>query len=169
MSQEKIIPSHFSQDIQEFLSLLDQYQVRYLVVGGEAVIFYGHARLTGDIDFFYDLGKENAGRLFEALKAFWKGSIPGISNSEELEEEGLIVQFGCPPYRIDLISRIDGVPFEKAWNSREISTLKFKNQQIPIYYIGLDALILNKEGVGRPRDLEDLKYLRMCVNRKPKK
>jgi hypothetical protein len=43
-------PYYFSPDILEFLRLLSIYKVRYLIVGGEAVIYYGHARLTGDID-----------------------------------------------------------------------------------------------------------------------
>jgi hypothetical protein len=43
---------YFSHDISEFLFLLFNNKVRYLIVGGEAVIYYGHARLTGDIGFF---------------------------------------------------------------------------------------------------------------------
>ena len=46
--------AHFSTDICEFIGLLHQHDVRYVIVGGEAVIFHGHARLTGDIDFFYE-------------------------------------------------------------------------------------------------------------------
>jgi len=44
--------------------------VRCVVVGGEAVIYYGHARLIGDIDFFYDSSPKNAAALFAALKVF---------------------------------------------------------------------------------------------------
>ena len=58
----------FSKDIVEFLFLLNKYKVDYLIVGGEAVIYYGHARLTGDIDIFYGRGKENCNRLFQSLK-----------------------------------------------------------------------------------------------------
>ena len=54
MSEEKQISSQgFSPDILEFLQLLERHGVRYLIVGGEAVIFYGYPRFTGDIDFFY--------------------------------------------------------------------------------------------------------------------
>jgi hypothetical protein len=51
MSPERIDRAYFSSDIREFIVLLHQHGVRYVVVGGEAVIHYGHARLTGDIDF----------------------------------------------------------------------------------------------------------------------
>ena len=50
---------YFSKDILDFLNLLYKHQVKYLIVGGEAVIFYGHARLTGDIDIYYDRSTEN--------------------------------------------------------------------------------------------------------------
>lgn len=46
--------AHFSKDIQDFIRLLNQHHVRYLIVGGEAVIYYGYARLTGDVDFFFE-------------------------------------------------------------------------------------------------------------------
>ncbi len=52
--EEKIASDHFSADVAEFIFLLNKYEVKYLLVGGEAVIFYGHARLTGDVDFFYE-------------------------------------------------------------------------------------------------------------------
>jgi len=41
---------HFSDDILEFLSILHENDVKYIIIGGEAVIYYGFARLTGDID-----------------------------------------------------------------------------------------------------------------------
>ena len=90
---------------------------------GEAVIFYGHVRLTGDVDFFYARDSENLGRLFSALREFWAGDVPGLQGPEELSPEGTIVQFGQPPNRLDLISSIEGVDFEEAWEGRLEATL----------------------------------------------
>ncbi len=47
--------SGFSKDIVEFLKILFEFKVKYLIVGGGALIYYGYARLTGDIDIFYGL------------------------------------------------------------------------------------------------------------------
>ena len=47
-----------------------------MIVGGEAVIFYGHARYTGDVDFFYSDEDKNAKVLFDALSVFREGNIP---------------------------------------------------------------------------------------------
>ena len=47
----------FSQDTRDLIRLLAVHKVRYLIVGGMAVIYHGHARLTGDVDFFYESTK----------------------------------------------------------------------------------------------------------------
>jgi len=69
--------SHFSPDIQEFLRLLSTHGVRYVIVEGEAVIYYGYARLTGDVDFFYEATPENVARFYDVLNDFWGGRYRG--------------------------------------------------------------------------------------------
>lgn len=131
-----------------------------MIVGGEAVIFYGYPRLTGDVDFFFNAALENTHRLFDALTEFWSGNIPGLTRREELGENGLILQFGRPPNRIDLINRIDGIEFQEAWPGREIAEMQSKGQTISVVYIGLQGLIRNKSASARPKDLDDLDYLK---------
>ena len=152
--------SHFSEDIQEVLTLLAKHQVKYLIVGGEAVIYYGHARLTGDIDLFYEASPDNVANLYQTLDEFWKGDIPEVESSEELLEPGIILQFGAPPNRLDLLNTIDGVSFQEAWSNKTTVYIRTQDNEVPVYFIGLDDLIRNKETLGRYKDLEDLKYLR---------
>lgn len=160
MSQDRIDAAHFSPDIQEFIRLLHTHRVRYVITGGEAVIYYGQARLTGDVNIFFDRQTENAQRLFRALNELWDGDIPGVSEATELTAAGLILQFGRPPNRIDLLNRIEGVSFEKAWSGRREVVLASETDTVPMYYIGLEQLITNKESAGRPKDRNDLTYLR---------
>lgn len=150
---------YFSSDIQEFLFVLSKYQVRYVIVGGEAVIYYGHARLTGDVELFFESNPENVKRLFSALKEFWEDDIPGLDDMDELLEMGVILQFGIPPNRIDLINKIEEVSFDDAWKGKVSEEMTVKDQTVPVYYLGLQQLIKNKEALKRPKDLEDLKYL----------
>jgi len=152
-------PAPFSTDIREFLMELSRHQVQYLIVGGEAVIYYGHARLTGDIDIYYENSPDNSRRLYDALADFWKGIVPGIDSSKDLQNDNLIIQFGIPPHRIDLLSTISAVDFPTAWKNRVTERIKLKQNEFPVFYIGLSQLIKNKKAVKRPKDIEDLEFL----------
>jgi predicted nucleotidyltransferase len=157
--------TYFSRDIQDLLSLLFKHKVRYLIVGAEAVIYYGFARLTGDVDIFFEPSPKNCRTMFSALREFWAGPVPGIGSPAELATKGTIIQFGYPPNRIDLINTISGVDFPEAWKGRSSRTLLVRKRSVAVHYIGLSALIKNKEACGRPKDLEDLKYLREAVKK----
>ena len=159
MSPEVIDASAFSPDVQDFLRVLHAHEVRFTLVGGEAVIFYGHIRVTGDIDVYYDREHDNASRLFNALEEFWQDDIPNLEGPFELEQQGVILQFGVPPNRIDLLNEIDGVDFASAWQRRTRVMLEDDSGGIPFSYIGLEDLIRNKRAAGRPKDLDDLPFL----------
>lgn len=149
----------FSKDIAIFLFLLEKYKVKYLIVGGRAVIYYNFARLTGDIDFFYEISRKNIKKLYSALKEFWGGEVLGLKDESELGIEGQIIQYGVPPNRIDLIGSISGVDFKSCWRNKKEEEIAIKGKKVKIYYIGLEDLIKNKEKMSRNKDKEDLKYL----------
>lgn len=157
--ENSVEPSHFSPDTLEFIRLLSIHSVQYVVVGGEAVIYHGYPRFTGDVDFFYSDRPENIQRLFAALLEFWSGDIPGIQASEELAEPGVIIQFGRPPNRIDLLNRIDAVSFQEAWTSKIELRIAGAEPAIPLFMMDLENLLRNKRASARPKDLEDLKVL----------
>ena len=152
--------SHFSKDTQDFLRLLNKHHVKYLIVGEEAVIYYGYARLTGDVDFFFEQTEENAMNMYETLKEFWQGDVPEIDGFEALMAPGVIFQFGVPPNRIDILTHIDNVTFEEAWPMRVTTNLEIRGERVSIYFIGLNDLIANKLSINRHKDQEDLKVLR---------
>jgi hypothetical protein len=158
-------PSHFPQDTQDLLLLLRKHEVRCLIVGAEAVIYHGFARLTGDIDIYFEPSGENCGKLFLALREFWAGDVPGLNSASDLAAKGTIIQFGYPPNRIDLINTISGLDFPEAWESRASQDILIRGEVVTVHYIGLAALIKNKEACGRPKDLEDLKYLREAAKK----
>jgi len=149
----------------DLLRILHHRAVRYMIVGGEAVIHYGYARLTGDIDLFYESSSENAERLFEALREFWGGPVPEVDKGKELREPGVILQFGVPPNRIDLLNRIDGVEFGECWNGRITVPFSGEETDFQVHYIGIDQLIKNKESSGREKDMDDMRFLREIVKR----
>ncbi len=151
--------AHFSDDALDLIRLLHQTGTRYLIVGGEAVIYHGHIRLTGDIDFFYDRSAAGAEGLYDVLRTFWGGTIPGIASPAELRADDLVLQFGRPPNRIDLLSSVTGLDFDVAWQSRLVVALEGEEGAAVVNYVGLEQLITNKRATGRPQDLEDVRVL----------
>lgn len=150
----------FSRDVQEFLRCLAAREVRYVVIGGTAVIYHGYARLTGDVDFLYDCAPPNTERLWAALGDFWGGSVPAVQGPAELANPKLVVQFGVPPNRIDLIASLEAVPFESAWQARVHESITVAGSTVPVWILGLADLREAKKHAGRPKDLDDLDHLR---------
>jgi hypothetical protein len=150
---------HLSPDIQLLVRLFAEHRVRYLLVGGEAVIHHGYARLTGDVDFFYDRTHANARRLFAALRVFWDGDVPSVASPEELAEADIVVQFGRPPNRVDLLSSLGTVEFASAWRRRVRETIRIGRLRVALPIIGLADLLQSKRDAARHKDLDDIAHL----------
>ena len=58
------------------------------------------------------------------------------------------------------MNRIDDVTFAEAWKSHAVETIRKATKEVPLFYLGLADLIRNKAACARPKDLEDLKFLR---------
>jgi len=149
MSDLKVL----NPDFREFVALLNQHDVRYLITGGYAVGVYGHPRYTGDIDIWVDATQENGENLVIVFNNFGLSSF-GLTSSNFTKPEQ-VIQIGYPPHRIDILTSIDGVIFSKAYPSRNVIEI----DGLPINFISLDDLVKNKKATGRGIDLDDLKNL----------
>ena len=143
-----------SPDFKELLSLLEKYKVRYLVVGGYAIMKYTEPRFTKDLDLWISTDKENSKAVYTALKEFGaplKGLVPA-----DFTQEGYFYQMGNPPFRLDVMMSIPGVTFETAWANRE----KVQVEGLDIPFISKADLIKSKQASGRPQDLIHAKELK---------
>lgn len=143
-----------SPDFRELLSLLEKHKVRYLVVGGYAVMKYTEPRFTKDLDLWISTDEENSKAVYAALKEFG-APLKGLAPTD-FTQEGYFYQMGNPPFRLDVMMSIPGVTFENAWANRE----KVQLEGLVIPFISKADLIKAKEAGGRPQDLIDAKELR---------
>jgi hypothetical protein len=120
-----------NQDFKEFIQLLNEYEVRYLVIGGYAVALHGHPRYTKDLDIWVDMELNNAKRLIDALAAFGFASV-GLTQEDFIVPDR-VIQLGYPPNRIDLVTTPDGVNFESCYQSR----IEVEIQEIQVNFIDL--------------------------------
>lgn len=107
---------HLDPDFREFVESFIVHDVRFLVVGGYAVAAHGLPRATGDLDAWVWIDPLNAQRIVRALVDFGFGSLD--LTEDDFNREDSVVQLGYPPYRIDIITSIDGVDFDDAWERR---------------------------------------------------
>ena len=142
-----------SPDFKDLLSEFNARGVEYLIVGAYALAAHGHVRATGDLDVWIRADKANAARVLEALQAY--GAPTDAITEDDLSRPGTVFQIGVPPFRIDVLTAIDGVDFAEAWASR-FST-DYAGQKTPV--LSVRHLIKNKRAVGRPQDLADLDWL----------
>lgn len=90
-----------------FLSLLIDHRVRFVLVGGHAVAAHARPRHTEDLDVFVEPTLTNARRIRAALKDFGFGRV--LPSAKELSTPNKVFMLGRRPYRIDVITAIDGV------------------------------------------------------------
>ena len=136
------------QDFKDFIRLLDDHEVLYLVVGGAAVNALGFVRSTEDIDFWLQRTPANADRTLGALSEFGFDEF----TRDDLLDPKAVLMLGRPPHRIDLLTWISAREFDDCYPRRRYGQLG--GVRIPL--IGLDDLLINKRASGRPKDLADI-------------
>ena len=142
-----------NSDFKDLLRILHECDVRYLVVGGYAVIHHSQPRYTKDLDIWLEPSPENAHKLMRAFFAF---GIPLLGVTEaDFATPGTQFYLGVPPCAIDFLTTIPGLDFDSAWPNRVIS----EQQDFPICYLGKSDLIRAKQTAGRLQDLADIEEL----------
>lgn len=141
------------KDYEEFIELLNEHNVQYLIVGAYAVSYYARPRNTGDIDFFVDNSSENISNLLKVLKDFGFGTLD-LSPSD-FEGDDNILQLGYEPVRIDVMTGISGISFQQAYKNKEQGKLGDQ----AVYFISLNDLITNKRASNRTQDKADAELL----------
>lgn len=140
-------------DFKEFLKLLRDHGVEYLLIGGYAVGYHGYPRATQDLDIWISTTPENAGKMVDVLRAFGFHT-PDIKADLFLKENN-IIRMGVPPMRIEILTDISGVDFDSCYAARIVDVLDGE----PVNLISLDRLKINKKVSGRHKDLDDLEHL----------
>ncbi len=141
------------QDFKDFLKLLEDEAVEYLLIGGYSVGYYGYPRATADMDVWIAVNPDNARKIIQTLHRF------GMNTPELTEqlflEKGNIIRFGVPPMRLEIQTEISGVEFDECFDRR----VRVRLDELDVNLISLPDLKVNKQASGRYKDLEDLEHL----------
>ncbi len=155
-------------DIEAVIRALDEAQVRYIVVGGLAVVLHGYSRATYDLDLVIQLKPSNILTTFKALKPL--GYRPLVPVTPEqfadsdvrqawIEEKGMkVLNLWSDAHRETNIDLFVMEPFDfnaeygRAYVQEFIPGSKLR-------VASLDTLIAMKRAAGRAKDLADIEEL----------
>ncbi len=142
-----------NSDFTDLLRLFNDNGVKYMVIGGYAVIQYAEPRYTKDLDLWIGIDAANAAAIYKALRVF--GAPLTNLTEDDFAQEGYFYQMGVPPVRVDVLMGIPGMDFEGAWKRRV--EVDFNGLVVP--FISRADLIAAKRASGRPQDLIDADLL----------
>jgi len=155
-------------DPTDIFAALNAARVKYLVVGGIAVVLHGVNRFTWDVDLAVELTATNLGRLATALQRV--GFVPrlpvpveGLANPgtrrQWLDKKGMkvysFIERRSPPRVVDVMVK-PFASFPQTYRRRV--TVRVRGVSIPLAPV--DVLVRMKQEAGRPEDLLDVKALK---------
>lgn len=142
-------------DFADLLVELSEANVDFVLVGGWAVILYGHVRGTDDLDIFVRATPENSHKVVSALEAFGAPLRAHGVGPDQFSREGDAYRFGIAPLKIEVLTKVSGISYDEAVEGAP----SFDLDGYAIRYIGKQALIRNKKAAGRSKDLADVEEL----------
>jgi len=154
---------NLNSNFKDLLSILNEAKARFLVVGGYAVIEYTEPRYTKDIDTWVSTDRENAERVYAALKKF--GAPLKDITVDDSTDPDVVYHMGRPPSRVDVLMGLVGLEFEESWKNRVESDYA----DVPMQVISPQDLLINKRLAGRPQDLMDVENLLLAEKRNSRK
>ena len=139
-------------DFDRIVASFNQYHVDFMIIGGWAVVYHGHVRMTEDLDIYIRPTEDNAKRAVAAIEAAG-GGCPELKPEVFTRDNG--ISLGEIPVKVDVISKLPGVDFDQAWSRRATGPFGLET----VSFISREDLIRNKRAVARPKDLLDVNEL----------
>ena len=144
------------EDLLTLCKALNREGVRYVLIGGFAVILHGFVRATKDIDLLIDASTENVQRLKRAMAVLPDNAIALIADDEV--DKYRVVRV-ADEIVVDLLKEACGVDYQRAADGGiEIKIV----EDVPIP-IGRKALLIETKNTIRPSDAADVQFLRLRI------
>jgi len=163
------------RSIEAIAEALNHADVRYLIVGGVAVVAHGFVRFTAGLDLVLD---PNASALERAVRALAglgyrpRAPVPieqfadAARRAEWVSQEGLTVfsLFSAAHAATELDLFVEcPFDFEAAWGR----SLRRDSGGVTMTFAGLPDLLALKRAAGRPQDMLDVAELEAIAKRGP--
>ncbi len=152
-------------EILNLWRLLNQYNVKYIMIGGFATNLHGFSRTTADIDLWIKDSVENRRQLKLVLNELELGEFSTIETMEFLP--GWTSIYLVSGFELDIMTEMKGFTKEDFDTCYEISPTAII-ENVPIKFLHINKLLEAKKAVGRPKDLIDIEELEKIKNNQSK-
>lgn len=143
-------------DLVRLARALNAHHVRYVLIGGFAVIAHGGGRTTKDIDLLIDADPENVARVREALQVLEDKAVNEVADEDVARYSVVRV---ADEIVVDLMAKACGVDYADA--SRDAVEMLFADVPIPV--ASPPTLIRTKNTI-RPSDAADRQFLQVLID-----
>ena len=152
------------EDLTALCRSLNTCGVKYILIGGFAIILHGFVRGTKDIDLLVDPSIDNVKKIKRAL-SFLPDNVISLIKEDEIEKFSVVRV--ADEFVIDLMANACGVDFEKAWKS--IEYILVEGVEIPVPSM---EMLIQMKNTLRPSDQMDVEFLKLSLeemNRRKKR
>lgn len=131
----------------------NQFNLKFIMIGGVAINLHGYYRTTSDIDIWIDDTPENRENLYRTFKEIGMGDLKAL----------LTIQFipGWTDFyldngvRLDIMTCVKGLEKYSFTEAYEMASMAdIYDMQVPFLHI--NQLIESKKAANRPKDQVDL-------------
>jgi hypothetical protein len=160
-------------DLEAILRALNDADVRYLIVGGLAVVAHGYVRYTADVDIVLDLERDNALRAMKALAAIAYRPLVPVDATDFADEEKrrvwireknmVVFQMRNPDRESTRLDIFVKEPFAFTEEFAQAKWEEVAGIRAPV--LRYDELIRLKRSSGRPQDLIDIDQLELMFGK----
>ena len=144
----------FQKLITEIALKLNEAEIPYMLIGGQAVLLYGEPRLTRDIDITLGIAPNQYKKIAELISSLDLKVL--VDNPEKFANELMVIPAIDESIGIKVDFIFSFTPYERQAIARGN---KVKLGNIEINFASLEDLIIHKIFAGRARDLEDIKNI----------
>ena len=149
---------YLTAEYRDIIEIFNEQGVRYLVAGAYAMATCGYSRSTYDIDLWIDKDEKNVEKVLLALDEF---GVPFEIQKHDLTKENAIIQIGVAPIRIDILTDIDGVNFNEAYEKR----VEHDFGGLKATVLHIDDILKNKIASNRAKDKIDVIELKRLLSK----
>ena len=140
-------------DLVRLARALNAHHVRYVLIGGFAVIAHGGARTTKDIDLLIDAGPANVARVREALQILEDKAVNDVADDD-------VARYSVVRVADEIVVDLKACGVDYADARRDAVEILFAG----VHPVASPRTLIRTKNTIRPSDAADRQFLQVLID-----